>query len=295
MKADGIEYEPADGAARGRSPTRSRWPSCWRPRTSCTGAGTRGWPTTSCDPKSVVRDMYERAMTFVEYVDFYGLSRSEGLVLRYLADAYKALRQTVPEDARTEELVDLIEWLGELVRQVDSSLHRRVGAAAQPDADGSRRATVDDRAAGGHRQPARVPGAGAQRAVPPGGAGRPAPLRRAGRAGRRGRLGRRRLGRRARALLRRARRDRHRPGRARPGDAPASTRRPDRLGGPPDLRRPGRRPRLGHHAPRSTWPSPTRPARPSSASSRSASCRAAAGLRRCGMLLSQCQAIGPLR
>jgi superfamily II RNA helicase len=73
-------------------------------------------------PKSVVRDMYERAMTFVEYVGHYGLSRSEGLVLRYLADAYKALRQTVPEDAKTEELIDLIEWLGELVRQVDSSL-----------------------------------------------------------------------------------------------------------------------------------------------------------------------------
>jgi superfamily II RNA helicase len=73
-------------------------------------------------PKSVVRDMYERAMTFTEYVSFYSLSRSEGLVLRYLADAYRALRQTVPEDARTEELTDLIEWLGELVRQVDSSL-----------------------------------------------------------------------------------------------------------------------------------------------------------------------------
>jgi hypothetical protein len=74
------------------------------------------------EPKSVARDMFERAMTFVEYTGFYGLARSEGLVLRYLADAYKALRQTVPEEARTEELADLIEWLGELVRQVDSSL-----------------------------------------------------------------------------------------------------------------------------------------------------------------------------
>jgi hypothetical protein len=73
-------------------------------------------------PKSVARDMYERAQTFTEYVGFYGLSRSEGLVLRYLADAYKALRQTVPDEAKTEELTDLIEWLGELVRQVDSSL-----------------------------------------------------------------------------------------------------------------------------------------------------------------------------
>ena len=66
--------------------------------------------------------MYERALTFSEYVAFYGLSRSEGLVLRYLADSYKALRQTVPDEAKTEELTDLIEWLGEIVRQVDSSL-----------------------------------------------------------------------------------------------------------------------------------------------------------------------------
>ncbi|EFC84762.1 RNA helicase [Parafrankia sp. EUN1f] len=73
-------------------------------------------------PKSVARDIFERAMTFAEYVDFYGLARSEGLLLRYLADAFKALRQTVPEEARTEELGDLTEWLGELVRQVDSSL-----------------------------------------------------------------------------------------------------------------------------------------------------------------------------
>ena len=73
-------------------------------------------------PKSVARDMYERAMTFTEYIGWCGLARSEGLLLRYLADAYKALRQTVPNEAKTEELADLIEWLGEMVRQVDSSL-----------------------------------------------------------------------------------------------------------------------------------------------------------------------------
>ena len=73
-------------------------------------------------PKSVARDLSERAMTFVEYVGYYSLARSEGLLLRYLADAYKALRQTVPGELRTEELTDLTEWLGELVRQVDSSL-----------------------------------------------------------------------------------------------------------------------------------------------------------------------------
>jgi hypothetical protein len=38
-------------------------------------------------------------MTFAEYVGTTA-SRSEGVLLRYLADAYKALRQTVPEEAR---------------------------------------------------------------------------------------------------------------------------------------------------------------------------------------------------
>ncbi len=73
-------------------------------------------------PKSVVRDMFERAMNFVEYIGYYQLTRSEGLVLRYLADAYRTLKRTVPDAARTEELDDIVEWLGELVRQVDSSL-----------------------------------------------------------------------------------------------------------------------------------------------------------------------------
>ncbi|WP_040337696.1 DEAD/DEAH box helicase [Candidatus Blastococcus massiliensis] len=73
-------------------------------------------------PKSVVREMWERAFTFREFVNTYGLTRSEGAVLRYLSDAFKALRSGVPAAARTEEVTDLVEWLGELVRQVDSSL-----------------------------------------------------------------------------------------------------------------------------------------------------------------------------
>jgi superfamily II RNA helicase len=121
MKADGVEYE-----ARMDLLESVTYP---KPLEELLGAAyemyRRGHPWVadhSLAPKSVARDMYERAMTFVEYVGFYSLARSEGLVLRYLADAFKALRQTVPEDAKTEELIDLIEWLGELVRQVDSSL-----------------------------------------------------------------------------------------------------------------------------------------------------------------------------
>jgi superfamily II RNA helicase len=88
-------------------------------------------------PKSVVRDMWERAMTFTEYVSFYGLARSEGLVLRYLSDAYRTLRASVPDTARTEALDDITEWLGALVRQVDSSLldeWEQLTTAGSPDA-----------------------------------------------------------------------------------------------------------------------------------------------------------------
>ena len=122
MKAEGIEYDermelledvtypkPLDGTAR----PRLRGRTC---------GATRGPPTRHLSPKSVVREMWERAFTFREYVSVYGLTRSEGAVLRYLSDAFKALRSGVPADARTEEVTDLVEWLGELVRQVDSSL-----------------------------------------------------------------------------------------------------------------------------------------------------------------------------
>ena len=73
-------------------------------------------------PKSVVRDMVEHADTFNQYVSRYGLKRSEGLVLRYLTDCYKASVQTVPASAVNDRLDEVIEWLDKLVREVDSSL-----------------------------------------------------------------------------------------------------------------------------------------------------------------------------
>ncbi len=98
-------------------------------------------------PKSVVRELYERVMTFSEYVSEYGMKRSEGLVLRYLTDCYRALSQTVPDTEKTDEVVDIIEWLGELVRQVDSSLidewERLINPEPQDDAPESRFATIE--------------------------------------------------------------------------------------------------------------------------------------------------------
>lgn len=73
-------------------------------------------------PKSVLRDMVETASDFKEYIGRYGIARSEGLLLRYLSEAYRALDRTVPQDKRDERLEDIISWLGLVVRSVDSSL-----------------------------------------------------------------------------------------------------------------------------------------------------------------------------
>lgn len=73
-------------------------------------------------PKSVVRDMYERAMGFGDYVNYYGIARSEGVLLRYLTDAAKALRQTIPQELGTEELDLLQQWLETIIVTTDSSL-----------------------------------------------------------------------------------------------------------------------------------------------------------------------------
>ncbi|MDX6727988.1 MAG: hypothetical protein QOK49_2793, partial [Baekduia sp.] len=95
---------------------------------------THPWVRESdLSPKSVVRDMYEWGRTFTEFVAHYGLARSEGLVLRYLSNAYRALRQTVPDEVKTDELDEIIEWLGETVRQTDSSLLDEWEALTDPE------------------------------------------------------------------------------------------------------------------------------------------------------------------
>ncbi len=88
-------------------------------------------------PKSAAREMVERCQSFNDYVREYELQRSEGLLLRYLAEAYKTLAQTVPERFRDEALEDVLAFLRATVRGVDSSLldeweRMRSGEAAEP-------------------------------------------------------------------------------------------------------------------------------------------------------------------
>lgn len=73
-------------------------------------------------PKSIAREMYERYLSFAEYVRAYGLERSEGLLLRHLSQVWKVLSQTVPESAKTEPVLEMEEYLREMIRGIDSSL-----------------------------------------------------------------------------------------------------------------------------------------------------------------------------
>ena len=87
-------------------------------------------------PKSILRDMVETASDFKEYVGRYNIARSEGLLLRYLSEAYRALDRTVPLDKRDERLRDIISWLGLVVRTVDSSLVDEWAASGEASSEG---------------------------------------------------------------------------------------------------------------------------------------------------------------
>lgn len=121
MKAAGVEYEERmERLSRVEHPKPNRdWTYAdfdeFRTRHPWVGSD-------NVKPKSIAREMFERAMTFGEYVHDYGLKRSEGVLLRYLSDVFKGLVQNVPDEHRTDDLDDVTAWLGAVVRQVDSSL-----------------------------------------------------------------------------------------------------------------------------------------------------------------------------
>ena len=158
MKADGMEYEERMDALDDVT-----WP---RPLAEEALEGAlrvyrqrHPWvDPRDLSPKSVVREMYERAMTFGEFVAHHKLFRAEGVVLRYLTDAYRALRSTVPSSARTEEVDDIVEWLGEVVRHTDSSLLDEWEALANPSGDvgADVRAPTQDRALSANPRALRV-------------------------------------------------------------------------------------------------------------------------------------------
>ena len=80
------------------------------------------WVTAEPSPKSILREMLESGDSFATFVRRYRLERSEGLVLRYLTDAWRTLDRSLPDDVYSDALEDVVEWLGELIRATDATL-----------------------------------------------------------------------------------------------------------------------------------------------------------------------------
>ena len=93
---------------------------------------------TAIRPKSIAREMVETWTSFDAYVRLLGIQRSEGLLLRYLGQAYDTLSQSVPDAAKTEEVHEVLAYLRTVVARVDSSLLQEweslVRPAAAPEA-----------------------------------------------------------------------------------------------------------------------------------------------------------------
>ena len=121
MKAQGLEYDERMAALEEIS-----WPKpleeLLSPAFSVYARSNPWVGDLELSPKSVIREMIENAMTFTELISRYDVGRSEGVILRYLSDAYRMMRQVIPEEIMTEELESMISWLADLIRSVDSSL-----------------------------------------------------------------------------------------------------------------------------------------------------------------------------
>ena len=132
MKAEGIEYDERMERLETLQPPRPReeflldaWDAFCETHPWATGEGAR--------PKSIARDIYERYATFPQYVKELDLARAEGVLLRYLGQTYKMLLQTVPKEARSDALMDVIGYLRAMIQRVDASLVQAWERLVDPD------------------------------------------------------------------------------------------------------------------------------------------------------------------
>ena len=91
------------------------------------------WVDVNVEPKSIVREMFENFCTFSGYVKQYNLQRMEAILLRHLNYVYKVLSQTVPDGYKNEELLEMQDYLGDMIRRVDSSLLEEWEKMAHPE------------------------------------------------------------------------------------------------------------------------------------------------------------------
>ena len=84
-------------------------------------------------PKSIAREMVEEYLGFGDYVRRYGLQRSEGVLLRYLSQAYKTLDQNVPDGVKTNAVWDVVGYLRSVLERTDTSLIEEWEALVHPE------------------------------------------------------------------------------------------------------------------------------------------------------------------
>jgi len=120
LKAEGVPYEERMERLESVS-----WPkpleplieACFQPYRT-----RHPWVAEGPSPKSILREMLETGDTFASFIRRYRLDRSEGLLLRYLTDAWRTLDRSLPDSVYTDELEDVVEWLGALIRATDATL-----------------------------------------------------------------------------------------------------------------------------------------------------------------------------
>lgn len=121
LKAEGVPYEERIAQLEKVS-----WPKpleAFIDGTVAAFAATHPWfGRDDVEPKSIARELLEGDLTFAEYVRRYELQRSEGTLLRYLGEVYKALSRSVPDADKTEALLDVEATLRVIVQRVDASL-----------------------------------------------------------------------------------------------------------------------------------------------------------------------------
>jgi hypothetical protein len=120
MKADGLSYEERFdqiGEVSWPKPLEEVLAACFEKYQS-----EHPWVFDLPAPKSILREMLETGETFSGFVKRYKIERSEGLLLRYLTDAWRSLDRSLPSSAYTEPLEDVIVWLREMLSATDASL-----------------------------------------------------------------------------------------------------------------------------------------------------------------------------
>jgi hypothetical protein len=120
LKAEGVEYEERMERLESITwpmPLRELLEECLQPYRA-----RHPWVADGPSPKSILREMLESGDTFASFIRRYRLDRSEGLLLRYLTDAWRTLDRSLPDDVYNDTLEDIVEWLGALIRATDATL-----------------------------------------------------------------------------------------------------------------------------------------------------------------------------